>query len=282
MARIRQVKPEFFRHGGLQDLEAAHPGKYPMFVYEGLWTVCDKAGRFVWDPRQIKLDVLPFLPFDMAETLAVLEGAGYLRRYVVDGVEYGYVPTFEKHQRITGKESQGEARYPAPTPESESKASENQTGRNGETPEKHPGAQYHGVTESRSHGVGALASPDGEAARLPLPSDPLDEPHPDAPSFPCAGKSGGEWRATRRNVAEWGEAFPDVAMIPFLRKMRAKVQAGAVTRKVNYPRAVVKWLANEQDGARSGRAGSASAEIRAESIQSFNERWNAAAGQVTP
>ena len=76
MARIRSVKPEFFRHEGLQDLEVAHPGKYPMLVFEGLWCHCDSKGRFEWRPRQLKLDILPFLPFDMTATLAILEESG--------------------------------------------------------------------------------------------------------------------------------------------------------------------------------------------------------------
>ncbi len=158
MARIRQIKPEFFRHGALQDLEAAHPGKYPMFVYAGLWTVCDKAGRFVWDPRQIKLDVLPFLPFDMGDTLSLLEGAGYIRRYLVDGKMFGYVPTFSTHQRISGKELQGAPRCPEPTPETEAEATGPHTGSTGEAPEKHPGAQGHVATLSHSHVAGEAST----------------------------------------------------------------------------------------------------------------------------
>lgn len=101
MARIRTIKPEFFRHEALQDLEIANPGKYPMMVFEALWGHCDNKGRFEWKPRMLKLDILPFLPFNMAETLAILESAGMVRKYIVDGKEYGEVPTFEKHQRLS-------------------------------------------------------------------------------------------------------------------------------------------------------------------------------------
>lgn len=113
MARIRSIKPEFFRHEGLQDLEAANPGSYVMLVFAGLWGHCDKAGRFVWKPRTLKLDVLPFLDFDMEATLAILEAAGFVRRYFVEGKEYGAVPTFETHQRISGKEAQEPEKHPA-------------------------------------------------------------------------------------------------------------------------------------------------------------------------
>jgi hypothetical protein len=114
MARIRTIKPEFFRHEGLQDLEISHPGQYPMLVFAGLWSLCDKAGRFEWKPRQIKLDVLPFLPFDMEETLSLLESSGFIEHYEVDGKLYGYIPSFKDHQRITGKEATSPEKYPAP------------------------------------------------------------------------------------------------------------------------------------------------------------------------
>lgn len=45
MARIRTIKPEFFRHEGLQDLEQANPGAYAMLVFAALWGHCDKHGR---------------------------------------------------------------------------------------------------------------------------------------------------------------------------------------------------------------------------------------------
>lgn len=89
MTRIRTVKPEFFRHEALQDLEIANPGKYPMMVFEALWGHCDSKGRFEWKPRMLKLDILPFLAFDMAETLSILDAGGMVRRYSVGGKEYG-------------------------------------------------------------------------------------------------------------------------------------------------------------------------------------------------
>jgi hypothetical protein len=114
MARIRSFKPEFFRHEKLQDLELENPGKYPMLVFEGLWSLCDKNGVFLFKPRHIKLDILPFLPFDMAETLKILEDSNFIIRYTVDNKEYGYIPTFLKHQRISGEEGKQPAKYPLP------------------------------------------------------------------------------------------------------------------------------------------------------------------------
>ena len=135
MARIRSVKPDFFRHEVLQDLEIANPGSYPMMVFAGLWGHCDSKGRFEWRPRQLKLDILPFLPFDMAGTLEILERAGMVKRYSVDGKEYGEVPTFEKHQRLSGKEATEGEKHPDPIREAMGK----QRGSGREIPESQEG-----------------------------------------------------------------------------------------------------------------------------------------------
>lgn len=114
MARIRSVKPAFFRHEALQDLERAHPGAYVMLVFEGLWGHCDKHGVFQWRPRQLKLDILPFLDFEMADTLTVLQDAGFLVQFKAHGQPYGYIPTFNDHQRINGKEAKDDSPLPPP------------------------------------------------------------------------------------------------------------------------------------------------------------------------
>lgn len=123
MARIRSIKPDFFRHDALQDAEIANPGKYPMMVFAGLWGHCDSKGRFEWRPRQLKLDILPFLPFDMAETLEILAKSGMVNRYEVDGKSYGEIPTFEKHQRLSGKEVTEGEKHPEPNGEATGKQS---------------------------------------------------------------------------------------------------------------------------------------------------------------
>lgn len=141
--RIRSIKPDFFIDEDLQDLEMANPGKYVMLVFAGLWGNCDKQGVFEWRPRSLKLHILPFLDFDMADTLGVLMEAGFIERFEVNGKEYGFVPTFGKHQRITGKERDEAAKYPAPPTgkqpgidkEKPGEQPGKQRGNNGETPE---------------------------------------------------------------------------------------------------------------------------------------------------
>lgn len=167
MARIRTIKPEFFRHEALQDLEIANPGMYPMMVFEALWGHCDSKGRFEWKPRTLKLDILPFLPFDMAETLAILEKAGMLHRYTVDGKEYGLIDTFEKHQRLSGKELTEGEKFPSPI----NKTTVKQWGSAGEIPESQEGKGR------EEEGIEANASVAGKPAVVAAaqPSCPADD-----------------------------------------------------------------------------------------------------------
>lgn len=229
MARIRTIKPDFFRDEDLQDVEAAHPGKYTMLVFAGLWGHCDKAGRFRWLPRTLKLDILPFLQFDMDETLGILQEAGFVRRYEVGGKVYGVIPTFAQHQRIGGKEAQEPERFPAPPSEEKQKRArksketpEAQSGSSGEATGKQPPAQEeegNGERERKGREVAATAppsaSPEPEVQKvqnvsretIELPADPLkadDELVDDAPPTTVAR------RGTRLPV-DWMPSAEDIA-----------------------------------------------------------------------
>jgi hypothetical protein len=160
MARIRTVKPEFFRHEALQDLEAANPGAYTMLVFAGLWGHCDKHGVFEYRPRTLKLDILPFLPFDMATTLDLLVSHGFVERVEVDGKCYGRIPSFTEHQRITGKEAQEPARHELPC-----EASGQQQGNNWEAPE---------TTGREGKGIGREGEKEGSALAKALATPSLD------------------------------------------------------------------------------------------------------------
>lgn len=133
MARIRTVKPEFFRDEDLQDLEQRHPDAKPMLVFAGLWGHCDKQGVFEWKPRVLKLDILPFLPFDMETTLDLLASANLVEKFEVDGKFYGLIDSFQTHQRIGGKEFSDPAKHPGKP--------KKHRGSNGEATEQHSGLQ---------------------------------------------------------------------------------------------------------------------------------------------
>jgi hypothetical protein len=114
MARIRSVKPEFFKHGELQDLENANKGQFIMLVYAGLWTQCDKQGVFFYEARALHNEILPYIDFDIQKTLNILEEGGFFRKFSSGNRKYGYVPNFSKYQFPTKGERQSAAKYPSP------------------------------------------------------------------------------------------------------------------------------------------------------------------------
>lgn len=103
MARIRTVKPELFRHEGLYELEQ-ETGLPIRISFAGLFTACDREGRFCWRPRQLKLDVLPYDNIEFLRVLDALVSRGFIVKYENSGELYGCIPTFSKHQIINNKE----------------------------------------------------------------------------------------------------------------------------------------------------------------------------------
>jgi len=103
MARIRTIKPEFFRHEGL--FEAEKETALPLRVaFVALWTVCDRDGRFRWKPRALKLDCLPYDDVDFSRVLDALETREFVVRYAVNGEDFGAIPSFAKHQVVNNRE----------------------------------------------------------------------------------------------------------------------------------------------------------------------------------
>ncbi|HQC99488.1 MAG TPA: hypothetical protein PK306_27655, partial [Aquabacterium sp.] len=104
MARIRTIKPEFFRHEAL--FEAERETGLPLrLAFAGLWTVADREGRFKWRPRAMKLDVLPYDDVDFAAVLDRLADRGFVVRYEVGGDVFGAIPSWSSHQVINNRES---------------------------------------------------------------------------------------------------------------------------------------------------------------------------------
>jgi hypothetical protein len=105
MARIRTIKPEFFGHEQLFDLER-DSGLPARLSFAGLWTQCDREGRFDWRPRTLKAAILPFDDIDFSRVLDALASGGFVVRYALGGEEYGYIPSWKKHQFVNNKERQ--------------------------------------------------------------------------------------------------------------------------------------------------------------------------------
>lgn len=105
MARIRTIKPEFFTHEDLYLAEREE--NLPLRIaFSGLWTVCDREGRFKWRPNTIKLSVLPFDEVDFSRVLDALASRGFIEQYATEtGELFGFVPSFLEHQVINNRES---------------------------------------------------------------------------------------------------------------------------------------------------------------------------------
>lgn len=115
MARIRTVKPEFFKHYDL--FKAEKETKLPLrLAFQGLWLCADKEGRFKFNPTHLKLDILPYDDVDFKVILASLEAYGFILKYEVGGKNYGIIPTLKDHQRFSGTEAKAVSTTPEPPP----------------------------------------------------------------------------------------------------------------------------------------------------------------------
>jgi hypothetical protein len=111
VARIRTVKPEFFRHEELFEAEQAS-GLPLRLAYAGLWIVADREGRFRWRPRNIKLDVMPFDDVDFEAVLNELATRKFIVKYEVGGEIFAHIPKWSKHQHVNQREAASD--LPAP------------------------------------------------------------------------------------------------------------------------------------------------------------------------
>lgn len=121
MARIRTIKPDFYKS---EQVAECHP--LARILFQGLWTLADRRGRLEDRPKRIKIEVLPYDDCDVDKLLDELVANNLIVRYESGGVKVIWCITFEKHQRITGKEAETESFLP-----------EYDQGNNGETLGKH-------------------------------------------------------------------------------------------------------------------------------------------------
>jgi hypothetical protein len=103
MARIRTIKPEFFRNHKLYKLEK-ETGLPIRVAFAGLWTTCDREGRFEWVEEELKLDCLPYDEVDFSRVLDALVTRGFVVKYAVNERDFGYVPGFLEHQVVNNRE----------------------------------------------------------------------------------------------------------------------------------------------------------------------------------
>lgn len=204
MARIRSIKPEFFRHVELYEAEKA-TGLPLRVAYAGLWTVADREGRFRWRPRVLVLDVLPFDEVDFAAVLDALAEHGFIVRYEVGAEQFGFIPSFGSHQHV----NQREPASSLPGPD----------GARASTCENIPA---HGEGKGREEeGKGS-----GNARPHAIPDDwkpeEADYSEPEAKRFAADSRAKGkmrvdwqaEWEVWKSRIADYGEAVQPKATSP--------------------------------------------------------------------
>jgi hypothetical protein len=111
MARIRTIKPEFAFNEELYDLEI-ETGLPIRISFALLPSQCCREGRFKWNPRRLKVQILPYDDIDFSRVLDALWTRGFLEKYEENGCVFGVIPSFLNHQVINGKEKASELPIP--------------------------------------------------------------------------------------------------------------------------------------------------------------------------
>jgi len=111
MARIRTIKPEFFRSRSL-----ARCSRDARMTFAGMWCDADAVGRGVAETRILKGAIWPLdddiTPETIADHLAELAGE-HITLYEIDGELFYEIMNWEKHQAASYR--QGEAKFPPPS-----------------------------------------------------------------------------------------------------------------------------------------------------------------------
>lgn len=104
MARIRNIKPEFFLNAGIAKMEPL--GR---LFYMGLWCWADRGGIGKWIPNYLMVNIIPF---DREVTEARINGwiehltkLGSITIFEFEGETYYYLRRFHLHQSFSSKET---------------------------------------------------------------------------------------------------------------------------------------------------------------------------------
>lgn len=103
MARSRNIKPGLFTNDDLAECDI-----FARFLFTGLWTIADRAGRLEDKPKKIKIQVLPYDDVDCDELLQQLHNHGFIVRYSVDDKSYIQIVHWDKHQNPHKNEAESE------------------------------------------------------------------------------------------------------------------------------------------------------------------------------
>lgn len=99
MARIRTIKPQFW--GDVEVVDLSIPARY---LALGLISMADDDGRFLASVNAISGYIFPHdavNPKQISRWLDEIQSVGFAQFYRVGRADYGCLPNFRKHQRIS-------------------------------------------------------------------------------------------------------------------------------------------------------------------------------------
>ena len=100
MARIRYLKPDFFKDEDIKEL----PYEARLF-YQGLWVQADREGRGEDRPERLKIEIMPYDEVDAEKIMKLLScpkkngKRPFIVRYAIDGEKYYQIINWQKHQK---------------------------------------------------------------------------------------------------------------------------------------------------------------------------------------
>ena len=90
--RVRALGVGHYLLGNKNLFEAEMASRLPLrMALFSLLVCCDSKGRFCWQPRRLKLFLLPFDDVDIVEVLEALCACGFIEKYEEEGKLYGYI-----------------------------------------------------------------------------------------------------------------------------------------------------------------------------------------------
>jgi hypothetical protein len=239
LGRIRTIKPEFFKHADLFDLEQ-ETGINIRIAFAGLWSCCDREGRFKWRPRELKVDILPYDDCDFSRVLDALATRGFVVKYTLGTEVFGYIPTWKSHQFINNKEPQ--SNLPNPHDCQQVDASVTREYRVDDA------SSTRGVKEGNGREWKGM---DSCAEASPAPA--LDE---NQQPIALSTNTGESWIVPASDCIEWAKAFPALNVLTELLHARAWLNANPKNRKTasGMKRFIVSWLGRAQNSARADKS----------------------------
>lgn len=254
--RPRWIKPEFFKHEELFDLEQTL-GMPARLTFAGLWCQADREGRFVWRPRTLMHDILPYDGLsvqDFGRLMDALATASFVVKYEIGGETFGCFPKWHKHQFINGKEQK--SIIPPPTIDGLAQGNKQLDLLDDSTREPHvshtsstrePHEQHvNGTCDPRQTSYVPTEGKGREGKRIKSGAEQSSSPP--ILELPLV-KVGTTHTVRSGDIAKWEQVFPGLDVRYHLRKMLLWLENNPKRRKTRrgIDRFVTNWLAEEYE-----------------------------------